>query len=73
MANPKIGWLTADAVGAAAVFGAVLVYARFRRDLRAARERLKTGGRQVVETECGPIEYAASARDRRACPDRLRR
>jgi pimeloyl-ACP methyl ester carboxylesterase len=35
-----------------------LVYTRFRRDLQAAEERLQELGSQVVETDCGPIEYA---------------
>ena len=38
--------------------GAVTVAARCRREMRAARERIDKLGRQVIETEYGPIEYA---------------
>jgi pimeloyl-ACP methyl ester carboxylesterase len=58
MGTLKIGWLLAGALAIAVVVVAVLVYARFRRDIRAARERLTSGGSQVIETNCGPIEYA---------------
>jgi len=58
MRNIKIGWLAAGVIGAALVVLAVLVYVRFRRDIRAARERVQNLGSQVIETECGPIEYA---------------
>jgi pimeloyl-ACP methyl ester carboxylesterase len=41
------------------VFGpAVLIYLRFRREIRAAWARLQRGGSQVIETACGPIEVA---------------
>ena len=58
MGNLKIGWLAAGALAIAIVVVAVLVYARFRRDIRAARERVQDLGSQVIETDCGPIEYA---------------
>jgi pimeloyl-ACP methyl ester carboxylesterase len=58
MGNLKIGWLVAAALGVAIAAVAVLLYARFRRDMRAAQERLQSGGSQVIETDCGPIEYA---------------
>jgi 2-hydroxy-6-oxonona-2,4-dienedioate hydrolase len=35
------------------------IYLRYRNDLRAARERVATGGR-IIETEHGPIEYGIS-------------
>jgi 2-hydroxy-6-oxonona-2,4-dienedioate hydrolase len=35
------------------------VYLRYRNDLRAARERVATGGR-ITETERGPIEYGTA-------------
>jgi pimeloyl-ACP methyl ester carboxylesterase len=57
MANLKIGWLAAGAVAVAVIVVAVLVYTRFVRDMRAARERLQSEGSQVIETDCGPIEY----------------
>ncbi|MEA3194904.1 MAG: hypothetical protein QOD26_3237 [Betaproteobacteria bacterium] len=37
--------------------GTALVYAKYRSDLAAARQRIATGS-EVVETRCGPIEYA---------------
>jgi pimeloyl-ACP methyl ester carboxylesterase len=58
MRNLKIGWLTAGVLGAAVVVLVLLVYARFRRDIRAARERVQNLGSQVIETACGPIECA---------------
>lgn len=36
-----------------------LLYSAYRRDLRRARERISRGS-AVVETPCGPIEYAAA-------------
>jgi pimeloyl-ACP methyl ester carboxylesterase len=52
-------WL-ALCVAAVVVFGpAVLIYLRYRGEIRAARERLQRGGSQLVETACGPVEYAA--------------
>ena len=58
MENLKIGWLAVGALAVAVVIVAVLVYARFQRDIRAAEERLRGEGGQVIETACGPIEYA---------------
>jgi pimeloyl-ACP methyl ester carboxylesterase len=58
MANLKTGWLAVGAAVIAVVVSAVLGYARFQRDMRAARERLRGEGSQVIETACGPIEYA---------------
>ncbi|MGO8756117.1 MAG: alpha/beta fold hydrolase [Gallionellaceae bacterium] len=37
----------------------VSIYSRYRRDIRRARERVWVGS-QVVETPCGPIEYAVA-------------
>jgi hypothetical protein len=45
-------------VGAVLTVLAILVYARFRRDMRAARRCLGELGSQVVEAGCGAIEYA---------------
>jgi pimeloyl-ACP methyl ester carboxylesterase len=59
MANLKIGWLGAGAVVTAIVVVAVLGYARFVRDIRAARERMRGERSQVIEMDCGPIEYAS--------------
>jgi pimeloyl-ACP methyl ester carboxylesterase len=41
-----------------AVIGTVAVIARYSREINAAREALNNMGSQVVETDCGPIEYA---------------
>jgi pimeloyl-ACP methyl ester carboxylesterase len=40
------------------VIGIVAVQAHYQRDIRAAREQLNNLGSQVIETDCGPIEYA---------------
>lgn len=45
------------AVGVAGLFASP-VYARYRREIRAARDRLDHLGSHLVETNCGPIEYA---------------
>jgi pimeloyl-ACP methyl ester carboxylesterase len=54
----KIGWLAVGALVVAVAGVAARIYARFRRDIRAAQERLQNLGSQVIETDCGPIEYA---------------
>jgi pimeloyl-ACP methyl ester carboxylesterase len=58
MRNVKAGWMVVGITGAAAILLAILAYARYRRDIRAAREHVQSLGSQVVETDCGPIEYA---------------
>jgi pimeloyl-ACP methyl ester carboxylesterase len=58
MGNLQIGWLATGALAVVVIVLAVLVYVRFRRDIRAAQERLQSGGSQVIATACGPIEYA---------------
>ena len=58
MEKIKIGWLIAGVLGIVLVILAVFIYARYRRDIRAARKRVQNLGSQVVETACGPIEYA---------------
>lgn len=35
----------------------IVTYPSYRSDIRAARERVMSGS-QVIETKCGPIEYA---------------
>ncbi len=40
------------------VIGIGAVVARYLREINAARERLNSLGSQVIETACGPIEYA---------------
>jgi hypothetical protein len=36
----------------------VAVAARYLREISAARKELNNLGSQVIETDCGPIEYA---------------
>ena len=54
---------TASTAGVLAVLAALLVagwlliYPRYRRDIRQARERVSAGSR-IITTPCGPIEYA---------------
>ena len=38
--------------------GIITVTARYARDIRAARQRIERLGSQVIETSCGPMEYA---------------
>jgi pimeloyl-ACP methyl ester carboxylesterase len=40
------------------VIGIVAVATRYQREIRAAHEQVDTLGSQVIETDCGPIEYA---------------
>lgn len=47
------------ALAGAALAGFSMVLARYRKELRAARERLIHLGSQVIETECGPTEFAS--------------
>jgi len=56
MAKNRIGLGVVPA--AIAVVGTVAVAARYRRAMRAARERIDSLGSEVIETACGPIEYA---------------
>jgi pimeloyl-ACP methyl ester carboxylesterase len=58
MRNLGIGWLLAGVLAVAVIPVAVLVYSRFRRDMRAARARLESAGSRVVDTTCAPIQYA---------------
>jgi pimeloyl-ACP methyl ester carboxylesterase len=58
MSNLRIGWLTAGVLGVVVMTLVALIYARFRRDIRAARERVQSLGSQVIETDCGSVEYA---------------
>jgi pimeloyl-ACP methyl ester carboxylesterase len=41
-----------------ALVGIVAVVSRYLREIRAARARVASMGSQVIETDCGPIEYA---------------
>lgn len=58
MGDLEIGWLAVGVLAIAIAVVAVLVYARYRRDMRSAQERLQSGDSQVIDTDCGPIEYA---------------
>ena len=58
MGNLKMGWLVIGVLAVAIAIVSALVYARFRRDIRAAQESIQNGDSQVIETDCGPIEYA---------------
>jgi len=40
------------------VIGIVAVASRYKREIKAARQRVDSLGSQVIETACGPIEYA---------------
>ncbi len=40
------------------VIGIVAVATRYQREISAARKRVDSLGSQVIETDCGPIEYA---------------
>ena len=59
MKNLKVGWLVTGVLAVIVVVVAVLVYARFRRDMRAASGRVANGG-HIIETECGLIEYGTA-------------
>jgi hypothetical protein len=40
VSNLKIGWLTTGVLGVTVVVLVALIYVRYRRDIRAARERV---------------------------------
>ena len=64
MENLKIGWLVASALVVAILVAVLLLYVRFRRDIGVARDRLQDLDSQVVDTACGPIEYATHGKGR---------
>jgi pimeloyl-ACP methyl ester carboxylesterase len=45
--------------GVAGALAGAWIYLRYRRDLRAASERVARGS-HIIETECGPIEYGTA-------------
>lgn len=59
MVRIRVGHAVAILIGllVAGLFG--LVYASYQRDIHQARERISVGS-QIVETPCGPIEYAVA-------------
>jgi pimeloyl-ACP methyl ester carboxylesterase len=58
MGNLKAGWLALSVLAVVITVVIVLVYTRYRQDMRTAQARLESGGSQVAETDCGPTEYA---------------
>lgn len=56
MANYKI--YLSVILASIVVIGIVAVAARYLREISAARKELNNLGSQVIETDCGPIEYA---------------
>ena len=52
------GWLAAGLAGSVLLAASVMSLAHYRRDVQAAAARIDGLGSQVVETACGPIEYA---------------
>jgi 2-hydroxy-6-oxonona-2,4-dienedioate hydrolase len=59
MANTHTGRVALVLVGLLGAGATVLVYNSYHRDITLARERVSIGG-QVVQTPCGPIEYATA-------------
>jgi CubicO group peptidase (beta-lactamase class C family) len=55
---PNTGFYLLIFLGGILVIGMVVVASGYRRAIQAARERLEGLGSQVIETRCGPIEYA---------------
>ena len=56
MANPIIYLIVILAIILVILIAAV-VY-RYTREIKAARQRVDSPGSSVIETACGPIEYA---------------
>src|SRR5512138_3124745 len=44
-------------LGGIVLVSLVIIVFRYRREMRTARERLNRMNSQVIETDCGPIEY----------------
>lgn len=59
LARIGVGHAVTIFVGVLVVGLFVLVYSNYQRDIRQARERVSAGG-QIIETACGPIEYAVT-------------
>ena len=59
MAGSRPGRAAAVVAGLLAAGFSGLVYSRYRRDIRRARERVSTGSR-IALTPCGPIEHAVA-------------
>lgn len=54
----RFGWIAVGVLAAALVLLVVLVYPRYRMEIRLAQDRIDALGSRVVQTDCGPIEYA---------------
>ena len=52
----KFAWFVAGAAGGLAGVFAIHTQRRYRREMRVARERVRSGS-QVIDTAHGPIEY----------------
>ena len=59
MTRIGVGRAVAVLVGSLVIGLFVLVYANYQGDIRQARERILAGS-QIVDTPCGPIEYAVA-------------
>ena len=55
----KTKWLILGAVIIAGAIITMMGFIRFRRDIHSAKERIEKSDRQVIDTDCGPIEYVA--------------
>ncbi len=60
--SPLFSWklIVLVAVGISAVVLALSVLPRYTRDMELARERQQSFGSQVIDTACGPVEYATA-------------
>lgn len=58
MNSLRNGWVVAGLVGSALLAAFVSGWTHYRRDMQAATARIDSLGSEVVETACGPIEYA---------------
>lgn len=59
MRKTTMGGLTAGILGSTVLVLAAVSGVRYRSEMRAVRERVESLGSQVIETGCGPIEYAS--------------
>lgn len=53
----KIKWLILGTLIVAIAIITMIGFMRFRRDIRSAKERIGIIDSQVIDTDCGPIEY----------------
>jgi len=58
MKVPKKGTLTAGVLVGTLLVASGLSVSSYRREIRAVRERIDRLGSQILETECGTVEYA---------------